>query len=290
MQSWRQGRSAFWVLLLPPAFWLLILLVIPLGMMWLFSFGENDGMTNVAITGTFEHYRKAFEPLYLQIFWKSIWIAGLTTLVCLVVGFPIAMMITFASDKWKPWLLLLIMLPFWTNLLIRTYALKAVLGQDGYINKSAGWIAGLFGADFHPWTLLFNNFAVIFGLIYVHLPFTVLPLYAALDRLNKQLIEASLDLGAGHLRTLFQIIVPLAKPGIISAVMITFVPALGSYLTPALLGGTDSQLIANVIERQFKSANNWPFGAALSFMLLYPIIAYYFVRNFFPAQKIEGDA
>jgi spermidine/putrescine transport system permease protein len=290
MQSWRQGRAAFWVLLLPPALWLAILLVVPLSIVWLFSFGENEGMTHVAITGTFEHYRKALEPLYLQIFWKSIWIAGLTTLVCLIVGFPIAMMITFASDRMKPWLLLLIMLPFWTNLLIRTYALKAVLGQDGYINASAGWVAGLFGAEFEPWPLLFNNFAVIFGLIYVHLPFTVLPLYAALDRLNKQLIEASLDLGAGHVRTLFQIIVPLAKPGIISAVMITFVPALGSYLTPALLGGTDSQLIANVIERQFKAANNWPFGAALSFMLLYPILIYYFVRNFFPASKAGADA
>jgi spermidine/putrescine transport system permease protein len=117
--------------------------------------------------------------------------------------------------------------------------------------------------------LLYNNTAVVFGLVYVHLPFMVLPLYAALDRLDRSYIEASLDLGAGHLRSFTSIVVPLAKAGIISGVIITFIPALGSFLTPDLLGGTDSQMIANVIERQFKSANDWPFGAALSFILMY---------------------
>jgi spermidine/putrescine transport system permease protein len=288
MQSWRQGRSGFWFLFLPPAAWLALLFVIPLGIVWLYSFGHTEGMTEIAITGTFKNYVKAFEPLYLGIFGKSIWIAGITTLVCLIVGFPVALAITFASDKLKPWLLLMIMLPFWTNLLVRTYALKSVLGDNGYINKSLGWLYSLVGLNFDPLPLMFNNFAVIFGLIYVHLPFTVLPLYAALDRLNKQLIEASLDLGAGHLRTLFTIIIPLAKPGIISALMITFVPALGSYLTPALLGGTGSELIANVIERQFKAANNWPFGAALSFILLYATFAFMAIRSLMAKEKEEA--
>jgi spermidine/putrescine transport system permease protein len=117
--------------------------------------------------------------------------------------------------------------------------------------------------------LLHNNFAVIFGLIYVHLPFMVLPLYSALDRMDRSLMEASLDLGAGHLRTLFTVVVPLAGPGIMSGILITFIPALGAYLTPDLLGGPDSQMIANVIERQFKRANDWPFGAAMSFLLMY---------------------
>ena len=130
--------------------------------------------------------------------------------------------------------------------------------------------------------LLYNNFAVIFGLVYVHLPFMVLPLYAALDRLDKSLIEASLDLGAGHFRTITRIVAPLAAPGIISGLIITFVPALGAYLTPDLMGGTDSQMIANVIERQFKRANDWPFGAALSFILMYAtfiLIALQALRN-----------
>ena len=141
-----------------------------------------------------------------------------------------------------------------------------------------------FGAfqPFQPASLLYNNFAVILGLVYVHLPFMVLPLYAALDRLDKSLIEASLDLGAGHSRTIFSIVAPLAAPGIISGLLITFVPALGAYLTPDLMGGTDSQMIANVIERQFKRANDWPFGAALSFMLMYAtfiLIALQALRN-----------
>jgi spermidine/putrescine transport system permease protein len=117
--------------------------------------------------------------------------------------------------------------------------------------------------------MMHTNFAVIVGLVYVHLPFMVLPLYSALDRLDKSLLEASLDLGAGHMRTLFKVVVPLALPGIASGILITFIPALGAYLTPDLLGGPDSQMIANVIERQFKRANDWPFGAALSFLLMY---------------------
>jgi spermidine/putrescine transport system permease protein len=168
--------------------------------------------------------------------------------------------------------LLLIMLPFWTNLLIRTYALMAVLRTEGYINSTYHWLWDLVGMPkdgFVPMELLNNNFAVIFGLVYVHLPFMVLPLYSALDRMDRSLMEASLDLGAGHLRTIFAVVAPLAAPGIASGVLITFIPALGAYLTPDLLGGPDSQMIANVIERQFKRANDWPFGAALSFLLMY---------------------
>ncbi|MGA1644773.1 MAG: ABC transporter permease, partial [bacterium] len=170
------------------------------------------------------------------------------------------------------------------NLLIRTYALIAVLRTNGYLNDLLEliWLSAdsglrilglgdwdLFGERFNRFELLYNNFAVVYGLVYVHLPFMVLPLYAALDRMDRSYIEASLDLGAGQWRTFRSVIVPLAFPGIISGVIITFIPALGSYLTPDLLGGTDSQMIANVIERQFKSANDWPFGAALSFLLMY---------------------
>ena len=196
----------------------------------------------------------------------------------------IALAITFGPERWKPILLLLVILPFWTNLLIRTYALIAVLRTNGYLNDLLEliWLSAdsglrilglgdwnLFGERFHRLELLYNNFAVVYGLVYVHLPFMVLPLYAALDRMDRSYIEASLDLGAGQWRTFRSVIVPLALPGIMSGVIITFIPALGSYLTPDLLGGTDSQMIANVIERQFKSANDWPFGAALSFLLMY---------------------
>ena len=280
LQDWKSQKRPFAAIATAPVFWLALLFVVPMGIVWLYSFGQNSGPATIEISGTLDNYKRAMEWLYLSIFLKSLAVAALVTLICLIVGFPVAMAITFAAPKWRPWLLLGIMLPFWTNLLIRTYALMALMGTNGYANKGLGglwdgasWFRTLVGMQpLEAWTpvqLLYNNFAVVLGLVYVHLPFMVLPLYSALDRLDKSLIEASLDLGAGHLRTLLKIVVPLAGPGIIAGVMITLIPALGAYLTPDLMGGTDSQMIANVIERQFKRANDWPFGAALSFLLIY---------------------
>ena len=280
LQDWKSQKRPFAAIATAPVFWLALLFVVPMGIVWLYSFGQNSGPATIEISGTLDNYKRAMEWLYLSIFLKSLAVAALVTLICLIVGFPVAMAITFAAPKWRPWLLLGIMLPFWTNLLIRTYALMALMGTNGYANKGLGglwdgasWFRTLVGMQpLEAWTpvqLLYNNFAVVLGLVYVHLPFMVLPLYSALDRLDKSLIEASLDLGAGHLRTLLKIVVPLAGPGIIAGVMITLIPALGAYLTPDLMGGTDSQMIANVIERQFKRANDWPFGAALSFFLIY---------------------
>jgi spermidine/putrescine transport system permease protein len=279
-QSWRKAKSVFALVLGPPLFWLVLFFLVPLAIVWVYSFGTNIGLTQIAFTGTFSNYVRAIEPLYVGIFIKSVGVAALTTGLCIVLGFPVALAITFAPDKLKAWLILLIMLPFWTNLLIRTYALIAVLRDEGYVNMTLNWLwthaGGLMSfagleplGDFVPLQLLHNNFAVVFGLVYVHLPFMVLPLYSALDRLDRSLLEASLDLGAGHARTMLQIVAPLALPGIASGILITFIPALGAYLTPDLLGGPDSQMIANIIERQFKRANDWPFGAALSFLLMY---------------------
>jgi spermidine/putrescine transport system permease protein len=278
-QSWRQARSLFATMLSAPLFWLVVFFIVPMGVVWLYSFGENKGYVDIAFTGTWSNYGHVFTPLYLGIFWKSIWIAALTTFLCLVIGFPVAMAITFAPEKAKAWLLLLVMLPFWTNLLIRTYALIAVLRHEGYANTLLGWgwsglshLTALVGHPlpaFQPLDLLYNNFAVVVGLVFVNLPFMILPLYSTLDRMDRSLLEASLDLGAGHLQTLFNIIVPMAAAGIGSGILITFIPAMGSYLTPDMLGGPDSQMIANIIEAQFRQANNWPFGAALSFILIY---------------------
>jgi spermidine/putrescine transport system permease protein len=279
-QDWKANKRVFAAVSLPTLLWTLVFFVVPMAIVWFYSFGENAGLNEIHVSGTLDNYKRATEWLYLGIFGKSFAVAALVTLICLIVGFPVAMAITFASEKWRPWLLLGIMLPFWTNLLVRTYALMILLGQQGYANKGLGalwggasWVKTLVGLQplptWEPVELLFNNFAVVFGLVYVHLPFMVLPLYAALDRLDRSLIEASLDLGAGHFRTILRIVVPLAAPGIVAGVMITLIPALGAYLTPDLMGGTDSQMIANVIERQFKKANDWPFGSALSFILIY---------------------
>ncbi|HEY2661384.1 MAG TPA: ABC transporter permease, partial [Caulobacteraceae bacterium] len=278
-EDWKRAKRAFAVMASPPVFWLLVFFLIPLAIIWAYSFGENKNLVEITINGTFSNYAHAITPLYLGIILKSFWFAAITTALCLIVGFPVAIAITFASEKTKAWLLLLIMLPFWTNLLIRTYALMAVLRTEGYINFTVAFfynhisqltaLAGHPLGPFHPLELLHNNFAVVFGLVYVQLPFMVLPLYAALDRLDRSLLEASLDLGAGHLTTFARVVTPLAMPGIVSGVIVTLIPSVGAYLTPDLLGGPESMMIANVIERQFKTANNWPFGSALSFLLMY---------------------
>lgn len=278
-ESWKNAKGSFWAAFGPAAFWLLAFFVVPMAVIWAYSFGRNQGFTDIAITGTLANYARTLEPLYLGIVAKSLWLAAATTLLCLVIGFPVAFAIAFAAPRLRAWLLLGVMLPFWTNLLVRTYALIAVLRDEGYVNWSLGmlWhglqaIMGPMGVtlgEFQPLPLLYDNGAVLFGLVYVQLPFMVLPLYAALDRLDRSLLEASLDLGAGQWTTMRRIVVPLAMPGILSGLILTFIPTLGSYLTPDLLGGPDSQMIANVIERQFKGASDWPFGAALSFLLMY---------------------
>jgi spermidine/putrescine transport system permease protein len=294
LQDWKAHKRPFAAIAGAPLFWLLAFFLVPMAIVWLYSFGSNVGQTEIAIDGTLKNYQRATEWLYLSIFFKSLAVAALVTVICLIIGFPVAMAITFAAEKWRPWLLLGIMLPFWTNLLIRTYALMMLMGQNGYANKGLGamwdgasWLKTMVGLQpLEAWTpvqLLYNNFAVVLGLVYVHLPFMVLPLYSALDRLDKSLIEASLDLGAGHFKTLTRIVMPLAAPGIAAGVMITLIPALGAYLTPDLMGGTDSQMIANVIERQFKRANDWPFGAALSFLLIYAMFI------IVALQSLRGD-
>jgi spermidine/putrescine transport system permease protein len=299
LQDWRDRKRPFAAIASAPLAWLTLFFIVPMGVVWLYSFGQNAGPADIDITGTLDNYKRAIEWLYLSIFLKSLAVAALVTVICLVIGFPVAMAITFAAEKWRPWLLLAIMLPFWTNLLIRTYALIMLMGSNGYANKGLGalwdgasWLRKLVGMQpLEAWTpmqLLYNNFAVVLGLVYVHLPFMVLPLYSALDRLDKSLIEASLDLGAGHLRTLLKIVVPLAGPGIAAGVMITLIPALGAYLTPDLMGGTDSQMIANVIERQFKRANDWPFGAALSFLLIYAMFILVALQSLRGDRRKEG--
>lgn len=282
MDSWRKNPAVFWILAIPGTFWLVAFFLVPLAIVWLMSFGEKTTITEYAVTGTFANYVRSFDALYLQILWKSIWISAAATVLCLVTAYPIAFGICFAPERWKPMLLLVVILPFWINLLIRTYALIAVFRTRGYLNFVLEWfwgigktalgavgLGGLLGDAFVPYEMLYNDYAVIAGLVYVFMPFMVLPLYATIERLDRRYLEASLDLGASQFRTFFSVTVPLTMPGIISGVVLVFIPCLGSFLTPDLLGGTNATMIGNVIERQFKAANDWPFGAALSFLLMY---------------------
>ena len=284
MKSRRENQRINWLIGLPPILFLSVFFLAPMFFVWLMSFGETQDLITITVTGTLDNYLQALNPLYLAIIWKSLWIGAATTLACLALAFPVALLIAQTSAPNKPWLLLLVMLPFWTNMLVRTYALIAILRRNGQVNFVAEWTwqqsnqilkafglghQNLIGERYVPFDMLYNDFAVILGLVYIHLPFMVLPLYAALERMDRSQIEASIDLGANRWSTLRTIIIPLARPGILAGILITFIPAMGAFLIPELLGGPNSQLIGNVIERQFKSAINWPLGAALSFLLMY---------------------
>ena len=296
MQHWRSNLPGFCILAGPPLAWLGAFFVAPLAIIWIYSFATSDGLLSIGAPYSFANYSRALEPIYLYIIAKSVRCAAITSALCVMLGFPVALSIVFASERRRPWLLLLIILPFWTNLLIRTYALIAVLRQEGYVNAALGWLhaqaahlpgltPGNAAAAFVPYSLLYNNFAVVFGLVYVFLPFAVLPIYATLMRLDRTLIEASLDLGASQLQTLRRVVLPLALPGILTSVLLTFIPAMGAYLVPDLLGGPSSEMIANVIARQFKQANDWPFGAALSFVLIYATFALILLRTWLRAKR-----
>ncbi len=290
MENWKNNRRVFWILAAPGSIWLAAFFLAPLALVWVLSFGEKTSLVDVAITGTFANYWRASEAVYLIVIWKSLWISALATLFCLLFAYPVAFAISFAPARWKLFLLIAVILPFWVNLLIRTYALVAVFRTRGFVNFGLEylwdglWMDRLIG-PFEPLPLLYNNFAVIAGLVYVFMPFMVLPLYATIERLDKSYLEASLDLGASQWRTFRSVTVPLTMPGIISGIILVFIPCLGSFLTPDLLGGTNAQMIGNVIERQFKSANDWPFGAALSFLLMYATFGALALRAFLVGRK-----
>jgi spermidine/putrescine transport system permease protein len=283
VDSWRANLRAFWILGTPGTFWLLVFFLVPLAYMFGISFSEKVSITENVLTGTLANYIRAFDAVYLQIIWKSIWISVLATAFCLLLAYPIAFGICFAPAKWKPLLLLLVILPFWINLLIRTYALIAVFRSQGYLNLVLGWV-GL-----GPFEMLYNNGSVIMGLVYVYMPFMVLPLYATIERLDRSYLEASLDLGGSQLQTFLKVTLPLTMPGIITGIILVFIPCLGSFLTPDMLGGANAIMIGNVIERQFKSANDWPFGSALSFLLMYVTFGALALRAFLGARSTGVD-
>ena len=269
MKSARNHKLAFWLTFCPPTLWMLIFLLVPILIIGIFSFSAKQGLVDISASWVLDNYIRAFDPVYLSVFFKSIGIAALTTLICFLIGFPVAIGIASAPKSWKPVLLMIVVLPFWVNLLIRTYALIAVFRTRGFFNFSLEWVANLFGIPFEPLTLLYNDAAVILGLVYIHLPFMILPLYAGFEGFNKSLLEAASDLGARQFKIMTAVVLPIMAPSIISGCILVFIPALGSFLTPELLGGPSSQMIANVIERQFLAANDWPFGSALSMMLIY---------------------
>jgi spermidine/putrescine transport system permease protein len=249
--------------LAPTAGLMAVTMAAPLAIVCVYSLMTRGAYGGVEKPFTFENYTRFWDPLYGVILWRSCWIAAVATALCLVLAFPLALFIARSGVR-KNLYLSLVILPFWTSFLIRTYAWMFLLRDTGLINTL---LQGL-GLIHDPLPLLYNDGAVILGLVYGFLPFMVLPLYATLERMDPGLAEASADLGARPLQTLWRVTLPLCAPGIRAGSILVFVPCLGTYLTSDLLGGSKTILIGNLVQNQFTSARDWPFGAAASLALM----------------------
>jgi spermidine/putrescine transport system permease protein len=256
------GRLRFWFLV-PAYLWLAFLFLAPLAIVGAYSLLTRGAYGGVEPPWTWESYRRLVDPLYGAIFLRSIVLAAAATLVCLVLAFPLALFISRAR-RHRNLYLHLVILPFWTSFLVRTYAWMFLLRDTGLFNTA---LIGL-GVLRQPLPLLYNDGAVLLGLVYGFLPFMVLPLYATLERLDPALLEAAADLGARPWPAFFRVVMPLARPGIWAGAVLVFIPCLGAYLTPDLLGGGKSVMIGNLVQNQFTSGRDWPFGSAVSLSLM----------------------
>ena len=250
--------------LAPAAGFTVILFLIPLSIIIGYSFLTRGVYGGVAGPWTFENYQRLFDPLYGVILWRSLVMSTAATALCLLIAFPLALFIARADARWKNIYLYLVILPFWTSFLVRTYAWMFLLRDSGLINS----ILLSLKIIHEPLPLLYNETAVVVGLVYGYLPFAVLPLFSNLDRLDKNLLEAAADLGATPSQTIRHIVIPLCAPGLRAAGVLVFIPCLGAYLTPDLLGGGKSIMIGNLIQNQLTTARDWPFGSAISLALM----------------------
>jgi spermidine/putrescine transport system permease protein len=252
------------------------LFLAPLGIVVVYSLLTRGAYGGFSLPWTAESYTRLIDPLFLPILLRSFWIAGVSTVLCLLLGFPLALFISRSGER-RNLYLSLVMLPFWTSFLVRTYAWMFLLRDTGLINS----LLIKLGVIHDPLPLLYNDGAVLIGLVYSYLPFMVLPLYGTLERLDRTLLEAAADLGATPWATLTRVIVPLCTPGIRAGSILVFIPCLGAYLTPDLLGGGKSEMIGNLIQNQFTTARDWPFGSAISLVLMGIVMAllFTFVRR-----------
>ncbi len=259
-------RSVRWRLLgllTPGTFWLVAFFLLPLVIIVLYSFQSRSATGDIAWTWTLDNYRMLLrDPIYLSIFWRSFGLAAVTTLICLIMGYPLAYFIARQNARWRAALIFLIMIPFWTNFLVRIYAWRFLLNNTGLINTL------LESAGLPQLNLINTIWAVLIGLVYGELPFMVLPIYAALERFDWTLLEAAQDLYASRRQALRRVLLPLTMPGIIAGSVLVFVPTVGQFVVPELLGGSKVAMLGNVLERQFKSAQNAPMGSAIALVFM----------------------
>lgn len=298
----RPASPTAWLLFSPLLLWLAIFVVAPTAILFVYSFCQRDELGQVVFSFSLDNYQRVFartdefrEPpdpaviakmslpqrigdyldrrVYLKIFLQSILYAGLTTIICALAGYPVAYFIGTAAERWRNRLLLLIMIPFWTSFLIRTYAWITILKDEGLLNSLLLYVRLIA----KPLEMLYTPLAVMIGLVYTFLPFMVLPIYGSVEKLDRSLIEAAFDLGASPWRAFWRIILPLTKPGLRAGALLVFVPALGIFAVNDILGAGKVDMIGNIIQRQFGQARDMPFGAALGMTLVILFcLAYWF--------------
>lgn len=241
-------------------FWGLVFIVFPLFLILAHAFSANTDLADFVFT--LDNFSRFFEPLYVKILITSLVLAGVSTIFCLLIGYPVAYIISQMKEKVRNNMILVFIIPMWMNFLLRTYAWLTLLGNKGLINK----FIGLFG--WGPWDLMYNSKAIMIGMVYNFLPFMVLPIYTVLLKMDKKLIEAAKDLGANDFEVFIKVILPLSLPGIYTGITMVFIPAISTFVVPNLLGGNNFYLIGNLIEKQFTFTGDWGFGSAISVILI----------------------
>lgn len=255
-------------LLAPPLVWLGLFFFLPLLLVLVISVLERGTYGGIEWTVTLRNYAALVDPLYLWIYLRSILLAVATTLACLLIGFPTAYCIARLTPRWQTVWVVLIVIPFWTNFLVRTYAWMFILRTEGLLNRLLADL-GLIG---QPIEILYTELAVLIGLVYGYLPFMVLPLYVALERLDRHLVEAAADLYAPGWARFRRVILPLAKPGVVAGCLLVFIPSAGAFITPDLLGGAKTMMVGNLIQHEYLVVRDWPFGSAVSFVLMAVVV------------------
>ena len=266
--------------------WLIFFVLIPNLLVLTVSFLTRDGSDFYTLPFTLDNYANLFNPLYAQVVWNSLYMSGIATIICLLIGYPFAFMVSKINPKYRPFLLFLVVLPFWTNSLIRIYGMKVFLGVKGVLNTMLMDM----GILSEPIRILNTEVAVIIGLVYLLLPFMILPLYSAIEKLDGRLLEAARDLGANAVQRFFRVILPLTMPGIVAGCLLVLLPAMGMFYVADLLGGAKVLLVGNVIKSEFLISRNWPFGSAISIgltILMALLIFVYYRANKLLNKKVE---
>ncbi len=266
--------------------WLIFFVLIPNLLVLFTSFMTKDSSNLIEFSFSLESYGRLIDPLYSQVLWNSLYMAGIATIICLIVGYPFAFMIAKLPAKYRPFLLFLVVLPFWTNSLIRIYGMKIFLGVKGILNET---LLSL-GIISEPIRILNTEIAVIIGLVYILLPFMILPLYSSIEKIDGRLLEAAKDLGANAFQRFVKVIIPLTMSGIVAGCLLVLLPAMGMSYVADLLGGAKVLLVGNIIKSEFLVTRNWPFGSAISIaltVLMALMIYVYYRANKLMNKKME---